>query len=595
MRIRRLILRCGLPLGDLVLLSAALRDLHFTHPGRFLTDVRTTCPDLWRHNPLVMPLRGDEGGVETVDCDEFELVNSSTVLPQHALNAFPDFLSRRLGVRFRPVLFHGDVYLSVAERRAPSRVERLVGRPLPFWLLAAGGKRDFTAKWWHTPGWQAVVEMLRGRVIFVQVGAPGDHHPRLDGVLDLRGRTTLRELILLMHHAQGVLCPVTSLMHLAAAVEPRPGRPRLRPCVVVAGGREPAHWEAYPGHRFLDNVGSLPCCADAACWKSRTLPLGDGDEHDAPAWRCEDARNAVPRCMELIRPETVVAAVESYLADGAQRCLRPDEAAAAAPWLTRPRRGRPRPRPVPEAPAEITFCVLTCGDHLRLIRRCLRSLWRHAPRAAYRLVVGANGVSTRVLSWLERMRLAGRIDRLLVSPMDVSKCPMMARMLGEVQTRYVWWLDDDSSFKMPGTLELWHIVARNSGPRTAVWGMKVLPDARIFEGPGAGWPAWVRAARWYRGRPLSRRRQGGCLPGWWFPHGGSWLARLDALRAIGWPDPRLRIMLEDVIMGEALRQQGWRMMDLGGLGGVANHEPSRGEDRWESQRLELAAELPPDF
>lgn len=595
MRPRRIILRCGLPVGDLVLLTAAVRDLHLSHPGRFLTDVRTGCPDLWRHNFLLTPLRADADGAETVDCDDFPLINWSGTLPRHALNTFPDFLSRRLRAPFRPLFFHGDVHLSARERRAPSRVAQIVGRPLPFWLLAAGGKRDYTIKWWHAPGWLAVVEALRDRVLFVQVGAAADLHPALEGVLDLRGRTTLRELIVLMHHAQGVLCPVTSLMHLAAAVETRPGRPRLRPCVVVAGGREPAHWEAYPGHRFLDNVGALPCCADTACWRSRTLPLGDGDPHDEPRRLCADARNAVPRCMELIRPEAVVAAVEGFFADGLHRVLRPDEAAAARPWLARARRPRRRPAPAPAAAPEITFCVLTCGDHLRLVRRCLRSLWRHAPAGAYRLVVGANGVAAPVLAWLERMRRAGRIDRLLVSPVDLSKCPMMARMLGEVRTRYVWWLDDDASFKRPGTFELWHAVARNSPARVALWGDRVQPAADVLDGPGADWPAWIRAARWYRGRPLPLRRHGRWLPGWWFPAGGCWLARMDALRALGWPDPRLRIMLEDVIMGEALRQHGWRMTDLAGLGRIMNHAPSRGEDRAESRRLELAAALPPEF
>lgn len=593
MQPRRIILRSGFPPGDIVLLTAALRDLHFSHPGRFLTDVRTRHAALWRHNPLITPLQEGGRGVRTVDCG-FRLVDWSNEIPRHALNAFPEFLSRALGVPFRPVLFQGDIYLSDRERRAPSEVERRVGRAMPFWLLSAGGKHDNTIKWWHTPGWQAVVDALRDRVLFVQVGAKTDHHPRLDGVLDLRGRTTLRELIVLMHHAQGVLCPVTSLMHLAAAVETPPGRPPLRPCVVVGGGREPAHWEAYPGHRYLDTVGALRCCERGGCWRARTLPLGDGQEFDEPRSLCLDARNAVPRCMELIRPETVVAAVEGYFTDGMHRFLRPGEAAAARPRLTRSRVPVRGPGRLPVAAPEVTFCVLTCGDHLRLIRRCLRSLWRHAPRGAYRLVVGANGVSAAVLAWLERQRRAGRIDRLLVSPMNLSKCPMMARMFEEVRTRYVWWLDDDASFKVPGTFELWLTVARGSGPRTALWGSVMTPFAELVEQPGTDWPGWIRAARWYRGRPLPLRQRRGFLCDWWFPQGGCWLARMDVLRAVGWPDPRLRITNEDVIMGEVMRQQGWRMTDIGSLTRVTNHEPSRGEDRVESLRAELAAELPPD-
>ena len=80
-------------------------------------------------------------------------------------------------------------------------------------------------------------------------GRRRDIHPALRGVLDLRGKTDLRQLVRLMHHAQGVLCPVSLLVHLAAGVEGRPDRLMTRPCVVVAGGREPMQWEAYPRHQ----------------------------------------------------------------------------------------------------------------------------------------------------------------------------------------------------------------------------------------------------------------------------------------------------------------------------------------------------------
>jgi ADP-heptose:LPS heptosyltransferase len=135
-------------------------------------------------------------------------------------------------------------------------------------------------------------------------------------VVDLVGRTNLRDFVLLMHHAAGVLCPVTFAMHLAAAVEPRPGKPR-RPCVVVAGAREPAHWEQYPGHQFLHTIGSLPCCASDPCWRSRCQLVGDGDEKDRrevcerPIQVSSDLR--IPECMELITPTDVIRAIERCL------------------------------------------------------------------------------------------------------------------------------------------------------------------------------------------------------------------------------------------------------------------------------------------
>ncbi|HVA46385.1 MAG TPA: hypothetical protein VNH11_08430 [Pirellulales bacterium] len=129
--------------------------------------------------------------------------------------------------------------------------------------------------------------LVRGRLVFVQIGAAEHSHPPLDNVVDLRGKTDHRQLIRLVYHSSGVLTGVSYPMHLAAAVPCRPLAPqaepaspnrqafhegrdptqiprrsahgvsglRLRPCVVINGGREPPHWEQYPGHQFLHTIG----------------------------------------------------------------------------------------------------------------------------------------------------------------------------------------------------------------------------------------------------------------------------------------------------------------------------------------------------
>jgi hypothetical protein len=137
---------------------------------------------------------------------------------------------------------------------------------------------------------------------------------------DLLGKTTLRGFIRLMYHAQGVVCPVTLAMHLAAAVEPKPGGPLIRPCVVMASGREPAHWEAYPNHQYISTNGALPCCVQGGCWKSRCQLVGDGDMKDTHnvCERPVDIREdlCIPKCMEMITPEDVIRRVEMYFQAG---------------------------------------------------------------------------------------------------------------------------------------------------------------------------------------------------------------------------------------------------------------------------------------
>ncbi len=188
------------------------------------------------------------------------------------------------------------VYLSNREKSWISQVQEITGKPSKFWLVNAGVKSDFTTKYW--PWYQEVVDRLQGRVLFVQVGAAEHLHRPLKGVINLVGKTDMRQLVRLTHHSSGVLCGTTLLMHLAAALE--------KPAVIPAGGREPRTWNQYPLETLISLVGALPCCAKKACWKSRTVKLGDGAEQDGSL--CEDpafTEPPSPRCMALITPQEV--------------------------------------------------------------------------------------------------------------------------------------------------------------------------------------------------------------------------------------------------------------------------------------------------
>jgi ADP-heptose:LPS heptosyltransferase len=325
---RKLILRNGQSPGDIVMLTAAVRDLHRTYPNAFLTDVRTPCSELWESNPYITQLDDDDPAVEVIDCS-YPLIHQSNDVPYHFIHAFIDHLNERLGLSIRPTEFHGDIHVADLEKSWYSQVEEIVREPMPFWIVVAGGKFDYTTKWWDHQRYQDVVDHFRDQLLFVQVGERGHSHPPLRNVIDLRGRTDLRQLVRLVYHSQGVVCPVTLMMHLAAAVETRPGMPRHRPCVVVAGGREPTQWEAYPHHQFLHRAGALRCCEHGGCWKSRVLPLGDGDEKDLPENRCADVVGHLPRCMDLITAADVIRAIDVYFQGGVVSYLEPERKWAA--------------------------------------------------------------------------------------------------------------------------------------------------------------------------------------------------------------------------------------------------------------------------
>src|SRR4051794_38910667 len=111
---RKLILRCDLSPGDIVMLTAAVRDLHRSHPDRFVTDVRTRCPEIWEHNPWLMPIPDADPEATTIEC-EYPLINESNTAPYHCLHGFRKFLSAKLDVVTRPAGFHGDLHISDLE------------------------------------------------------------------------------------------------------------------------------------------------------------------------------------------------------------------------------------------------------------------------------------------------------------------------------------------------------------------------------------------------------------------------------------------------------------------------------------------------
>ncbi len=304
--------------GDIVALTAAVRDLYRAHSNSFEIQVHTTCNELWQNNPYVRVVKDRNEylrGSEEVLC-QYPAIHRSNQRPIHFIQAFHEDLERRLGLRIPVSAFKGDLHLSREEKSWPTE---LLGEDLdpnkPWWLMLAGGKFDFTTKWWDPGFYQEVVDGLQGKVQFVQCGQADHWHPPLKNVINLIGKTSLRQFLRMVYHAYGIVCPITFAMHAAAAVE-TPER-RMRPCVVIAGGREPVHWEQYPGHQFLHTIGILDCCATGGCWKNRCQKVGDGDLKDArelckyPVDISNDLQ--IPKCMKMITPQEVIGAVERYV------------------------------------------------------------------------------------------------------------------------------------------------------------------------------------------------------------------------------------------------------------------------------------------
>lgn len=307
---QHILLRNFQALGDIVMLTASIRDLHKCYPGQYVTSVETSCDELWNNNPYVF--RGDlRSDTVTIDC-HYPLIHLSDSRPLHFLHGFTTYIGDCLGKTIDVTEFRGDIHLSASERDELRLKHDFSVVPDSYWLVVAGGKRDATTKIWPQRYWQEVIDSCKSQVTFVQVGSHQDLHPNLEGVIDLRGRTTIRDLLRLIFHSRGVLCHVTGAMHLASAVPVKAADGRLRPCVVIAGGRESNHWESYIGHQFLHTIGMLKCCARGGCWKARVVPLGDGSDEDRPEALCVNVVDTDPYCMRIISPADVIAHVLNY-------------------------------------------------------------------------------------------------------------------------------------------------------------------------------------------------------------------------------------------------------------------------------------------
>ena len=339
----RLLLTCfglGSAIGDVTCLTAVPRDLHRLYPGQFDVSVATAHPELWQNNPHVHvmdigPTVSSVPGYRMISC-HYPTVDCSNRLPRHFIEGFHDYLGPALNLNLRCLEFKGDIHLSADERESYP-VRDAGGEPVRYWLMISGGKQDYSSKWPVREYMQDVVWRFRDtfgpRVRVVQIGCPGHYHPILDGVINMVGRTNLRDVIQLVYHADGCVGPVTFLNHMAAAVpvkrsafpippSPHPRNPEnikagppLRPNVVIAGGREPVQWEQYPGSQYLHTVGQMDCCAHGGCWRSRAQAIGDGDSKDS-FHTClhpvEMKGVAYASCMARIKPEKIFDAIMGY-------------------------------------------------------------------------------------------------------------------------------------------------------------------------------------------------------------------------------------------------------------------------------------------
>jgi len=324
----RIVLRHRWALGDTVLLTALVRDIHRAHPDQYEIKVDTNYTNVWWNNPHVVkfeesglprPLKVEVSWGDAIRWNSYAKYGKEREM-KHILAWYHYDFEQKTGIKVPVTDPRPDLHLDAQEIK-----RRIQGR---YWVIMAGGKLDLTTKHWHAHRLQETVDKLSGQGIHcVQVGAVCTNHVHtpLNGVTDMVGKTeNVRDLWNIILHSDGVICGVTGAMHIAAAFD--------KPCVVHAGGREEPWFEAYVDdfkafgkgansvkvpHKFLHTIGLLECCDVQGCWKKRTIPLDPSDLTRKAHTLCRQpirpsGTHPVPACQDLITSDHVVGAVMDY-------------------------------------------------------------------------------------------------------------------------------------------------------------------------------------------------------------------------------------------------------------------------------------------
>ena len=286
-------------IGDALMFTCGVRDFKKAFP-----DVRVNVISIADHicdnNPYVdnklVPTSEN-----TVKIGPSKLTNASNRIDWHFTNAYRISIEDALGVNILQTLSRPDIWLTEEEYNAPPVTEK------PYWIIIIGGEKGWGCKMYPFERWQEFVNQ-NPDVLFYQLGAKEDAHPKLQGdnVVDYIGKTQsrdtgIRDLFKLFLNAEGSIGLVSFQMHLSAAFN--------KPCIVVAGAREPVSFTRYAGHQYLTTEGCLPCSSYKACWHCNIDTCKDLviDQN-----KKEVLDRKVPKCVDLIKPEDLTLALKRY-------------------------------------------------------------------------------------------------------------------------------------------------------------------------------------------------------------------------------------------------------------------------------------------
>jgi ADP-heptose:LPS heptosyltransferase len=284
-------------LGDSVIVTGIIREIKRVCPSA-LIDARTVHENLFLYNPHVEKLDVMAADVELciLSFNHKRLSTADMLLARFKNRIHYAFLMHllaqsKLGLSWDCKNIKPDLHLGNTLNPVRSELE-FSG---PYWLINSGFQNTAPEKWY--PHYQKVVDLLRGKVQFIQHGGPKDTHGRLNGVLSIAGQTSPLELAAAFRDCAGSLGGPGSHLHFAAAFD--------RPCVVISGGQE------HPESINYENQQTL--FKDIGCEKVLSGNLrGCGHRGKYGKSCCPHFLGDHAACMDAIAPEEVADAILKY-------------------------------------------------------------------------------------------------------------------------------------------------------------------------------------------------------------------------------------------------------------------------------------------
>jgi ADP-heptose:LPS heptosyltransferase len=255
-------------LGDVLMCTPALRELKRRNPGCLVT-FYTDMPSLVEGLPFIDHVRP----MAEEPTNAIGLFYELSIPPsRHIASVMGD----RLGLAVQDVRPSCVVRQDLVERFR----REWSALPKP-WIIVARVAGAWTPnKDWPGEYWDDLVVRLAARATIIDVGIkPVEASSRPAGsYLDLRGQTTLPELVAAIAAADLIIALDTGPMHIAAAVG--------TPAVVIYGGYIDPVCTGYPGN--INLYSAVEC---APCWMREPCPHGK-------------------KCLHMITPAQVESALD---------------------------------------------------------------------------------------------------------------------------------------------------------------------------------------------------------------------------------------------------------------------------------------------